>query len=108
MDLTYLPKAWKRGTEFLGVRYAILCGGMTWVSEPNLVSAISNAGGFGVLAAGNMPPAMLEEQIVPAYYERDEKGLPRRWIAGRRPRTTSSRSAAASIVAVFLQKAKRT
>ena len=64
MDLTYLPKAWKRGTEFLGVRYAILCGGMTWVSEPNLVSAISNAGGFGVLAAGNMPPAMLEEQIV--------------------------------------------
>lgn len=63
MELTYLPKAWKRGTDFLGVRYAILCGGMTWVSESSLVSAISNAGGFGVLAAGNMPPELLEKEI---------------------------------------------
>lgn len=63
MDLKYLPKAWKRGTDFLGTRYAILCGAMTWVSESNLVSAISNAGGFGVLAGGNMPPEVLEEEI---------------------------------------------
>lgn len=63
MELTYLPKAWKRGTDFLGVRHAILCGGMTWVSESNLVSAISNEGGFGVLAAGNMPPEILAKEI---------------------------------------------
>lgn len=63
MDLKYLPKAWKRGTDFLGTRYAILCGAMTWVSESNLVSAISNAGGFGVLAGGNMPPEVLVEEI---------------------------------------------
>src|SRR3990172_5306248 len=63
MALKYLPKVWKKGTDFLGTRYAILCGAMTWVSESNLVSAISNAGGFGVIAAGNMPPEMLAEEI---------------------------------------------
>ncbi|MCL5966125.1 MAG: nitronate monooxygenase family protein [Deltaproteobacteria bacterium] len=63
MELRYLPKAWKRGTDFLGTRYAILCGAMTWVSESNLVSAISNAGGFGVLAGGNMPPDLLGKEI---------------------------------------------
>src|SRR5512134_3160352 len=63
MELRYLPAAWKRGTDFLGTRYGILCGAMTWVSESNLVSAISNAGGFGVLAAGNMPPGRLREEI---------------------------------------------
>ncbi len=63
MELTYLSKAWKRGTDFLGTRYAILCGAMTWVSESRLVSAISNAGGFGVLAGGNMPPDLLAREI---------------------------------------------
>lgn len=63
MDLNHLPQAWKRGTDFLGTRYAILCGAMTWVSESNLVSAISNEGGFGVLAGGNMPPALLAKEI---------------------------------------------
>jgi enoyl-[acyl-carrier protein] reductase II len=54
MELKHLPAAWKRGTDFLGTRHAILCGAMTWVSESNLVAAISNEGGFGVLAGGNM------------------------------------------------------
>ncbi|MBF8259664.1 MAG: fabK, partial [Actinobacteria bacterium] len=63
MELKYLPAAWKRGTDFLGTRYAILCGAMTWVSESSLVSAISNEGGFGVLAAGNMPPELLAKEI---------------------------------------------
>ena len=36
---------------------------MTWVSEPGLVAAISNAGGFGVLACGAMPPDILAEEI---------------------------------------------
>ncbi len=61
--LQYLPRFWKRGTDFLGVRYGILCGAMTWVSESNLVSAVSNAGGFGVLAGGNMPPELLADEI---------------------------------------------
>jgi len=63
MELKYLPMAWKRGTDFLGTRHAILCGAMTWVSESGLVSAISNEGGFGVLAGGNMPPDLLAREI---------------------------------------------
>ncbi|WP_298215994.1 nitronate monooxygenase family protein [Acidocella sp.] len=53
----------RRGTEFLGTRHAILGGAMSWVSERHLVSAISNAGGFGVIACGAMPPALLEAEI---------------------------------------------
>jgi enoyl-[acyl-carrier protein] reductase II len=52
-----------RGATFLGTRYAIMGGAMSWVSERNLVSAISNAGGFGVIACGSMPPALLEQEI---------------------------------------------
>lgn len=52
-----------RGACFLGTRYAILGGAMSWVSERHLVSAISNAGGFGVIACGAMPPALLEQEI---------------------------------------------
>ncbi len=52
-----------RGAAFLGSRYAIMGGAMSWVSERNLVSAISNAGGFGVIACGAMPPALLEAEI---------------------------------------------
>src|SRR5512143_422489 len=62
-QLKHLPRAWKRGTDFLGTRYAIMCGAMTWVSEANLVAAISNEGGFGVLAGGNMPPEILVKEI---------------------------------------------
>ena len=53
----------KRGTDFLGSEYAILCGAMSWVSERNLVSAISNAGGFGVIACGAMTPELLDTEI---------------------------------------------
>ena len=53
----------QRGTEFLGSEYAILCGAMSWVSERNLVSAISNAGGFGVIACGAMTPDLLDTEI---------------------------------------------
>jgi enoyl-[acyl-carrier protein] reductase II len=58
-----LDHLWARGTEFLGCRYAIMGGAMSWLSEKHLVSAISNAGGFGVIACGAMSPAQLEEQI---------------------------------------------
>ena len=52
-----------RGRAFLGTRYAIMGGAMSWVSERRLVSAISNAGGFGVIACGSMGPAALEAEI---------------------------------------------
>ncbi len=58
-----LSALWQKGSEFLGVPYPILAGAMTWVSERNLVSAISNAGGFGVLACGAMSPDMLRQEI---------------------------------------------
>ncbi len=53
----------ERGKQFLGCKYPILCGAMTWVSDPQLVSAIGNAGGFGLLAGGNMPVETLRAQI---------------------------------------------
>lgn len=52
-----------RGAAFLGSETAILCGAMSWVSERNLVSAISNAGGFGVIACGAMSPELLDAEI---------------------------------------------
>lgn len=58
-----LEHLWRRGREFLGTEYAIMGGAMSWISERNLVAAISNGGGFGVLACGSMPPAVLREEI---------------------------------------------
>jgi len=58
-----LEELWSRGTEFLGAKYAILGGAMSWVSENNLVSAISNAGAFGVIACGSMGPELLRIEI---------------------------------------------
>lgn len=52
-----------RGNEFLGSRIPVMGGAMTWVSERNLVAAISNAGGFGVIACGAMEPDRLREEI---------------------------------------------
>jgi enoyl-[acyl-carrier protein] reductase II len=58
-----LAKLWKRGTDFLECPIAIMCGAMSWVSERHLVAAISNAGGFGVIACGSMNPALLDAEI---------------------------------------------
>lgn len=58
-----LDRLWARGRAFLGTRYAILGGAMSWISERHLVSAISNAGGFGVIACGAMQPEMLAAEI---------------------------------------------
>jgi enoyl-[acyl-carrier protein] reductase II len=58
-----LDELWRRGTAFLGTRYAILGGAMTWVSERHLVAAISNGGGFGVIACGAMNPDQLAAEI---------------------------------------------
>ncbi len=58
-----LDRLWARGTAFLGCEYAILGGAMSWVSERHLVAAISNAGGFGVIACGSMGPELLAAEI---------------------------------------------
>ena len=58
-----LKELMHRGTEFLGCEIAIMGGAMSWVSERNLVSAISNAGGFGVIACGAMGPELLDTEI---------------------------------------------
>src|SRR5258708_28019381 len=58
-----LDRLWKGGREVLGCDLAIMGGAMTWVSERNLVAAISNAGGFGVIASGSMSPQLLSTEI---------------------------------------------
>lgn len=58
-----LDRLWARGTAFLGCEYALLGGAMSWVSERHLVAAISNAGGFGVIACGSMGPDLLAKEI---------------------------------------------
>ena len=58
-----LDRLWARGRTFLGADLAVMGGAMTWVSERNLVAAISNAGGFGVIASGSMSPDLLDREI---------------------------------------------
>ena len=58
-----LRRLMKRGTDFLGCEVAILGGAMSWISERNLVSALSNAGAFGVIACGAMTPELLNTEI---------------------------------------------
>lgn len=58
-----LERLWKRGKDFLGTEYAIMGGAMTWISDRTLVSAISNAGGFGVIACGSMTTDLLDAEI---------------------------------------------
>ncbi len=58
-----LDALWRRGREFLGTPLAIMGGAMSWVSERRLVSAISNGGGFGIIACGAMTPELLAEEI---------------------------------------------
>jgi enoyl-[acyl-carrier protein] reductase II len=62
-DRATLDRLWSRGTAFLGCPIAIMGGAMSWVSERHLVSAISNAGGFGVIACGSMTPDLLAAEI---------------------------------------------
>ena len=54
----------KVGREFLGSKYPIMCGAMTWISDPQLMSAVGEAGGFGLVAGGNAPVAILKDQII--------------------------------------------
>lgn len=49
--------------ELLGLEYPIFQGGMAWVANADLAAAVSNGGGLGVIAAGNMPPELLDREI---------------------------------------------
>ena len=50
-------------TQLLNIKYPIVQGGMAGISEANLVSAVSNAGGLGVIGSGFAAPSWLEEEI---------------------------------------------
>jgi enoyl-[acyl-carrier protein] reductase II len=52
-----------RVTELLGIRYPILLSGMSWISVPKMVAAVSNAGGLGMLATGPMNTEMTRAAI---------------------------------------------
>lgn len=52
-----------RITDLLGCKYPIIQGGMAWIAENTLASAVSNAGGVGLIAGGSAPIDYLREQI---------------------------------------------
>jgi len=58
-----LAERMARGAAFLGSEYAVMGGAMSWVSERHLVAAVSDAGGFGVIACGAMTPELLDAEI---------------------------------------------
>jgi len=50
-------------TELLNIEYPVIQGGMSWVAEYHLASAVSEAGGLGLIAAGGAPVEWIREQI---------------------------------------------
>lgn len=52
-----------RITKLLGIKYPIILPGMSWISTPELVAAVSNAGGLGILATGPLKPTETREAI---------------------------------------------
>ena len=52
-----------RITELFGIKYPILLSGMSWISVPRMVAAVSNAGGLGILATGPMDPSQTRKAI---------------------------------------------
>ncbi|OGQ11123.1 MAG: hypothetical protein A2138_20855 [Deltaproteobacteria bacterium RBG_16_71_12] len=52
-----------RVTKLLGIRYPIVQGGMAWISRAELVAAVSEAGGLGVLASGTLRPSELVDEL---------------------------------------------
>lgn len=49
--------------ELLGIKYPIFQGAMAWIADASLASAVSNAGGLGIIAAGNAPADVVREEI---------------------------------------------
>lgn len=53
-----------RVTQLLKVTYPVVQGAMAWVADADLAAAVSNGGGLGIIAAGNMPPEVLEKELI--------------------------------------------
>jgi len=53
-----------RISELLNIQYPILQGGMAWVATSQLAAAVSEAGGLGILGAGNAPAEIIEKEIL--------------------------------------------
>ena len=51
-------------TELLGIKYPVIQGAMAWIANAELAAAVSNAGGLGIIAAGNTPPELLEKELI--------------------------------------------
>ena len=49
--------------QLLGIQYPVFQGGMAWISDAVLAAAVSNAGGLGIIAAGNAPAEYVSEQV---------------------------------------------
>ena len=54
----------KELTELLGIKYPVIQGAMAWIANAELAAAVSNAGGLGIIAAGNTPPELLEKELI--------------------------------------------
>ena len=54
---------WNRVTQLTGIHYPLFQGGMAWVAEARLAAAVSNGGGLGIIAAANVPPDLLDQQL---------------------------------------------
>lgn len=50
-------------TELLGITYPVFQGGMAWVADGDLAGAVSNAGGLGIIGAGNAPKEVVQANI---------------------------------------------
>lgn len=61
--MSLLDKIWEKGKNFLHVEYPLIAGAMTWISNYELVKAISDNGAFPVLAGGNMPGDIFEKEV---------------------------------------------
>lgn len=55
---------YNRLTALLKTEYPLLQGGMAWVADAELAAAVSNGGALGIIAAANMPPELLEKELV--------------------------------------------
>ena len=65
-DKKMLLREDNRICKLLGTKYPIIQGGMAWVANAELASAVSNGGGLGIIAAANTPPDILEQEILKA------------------------------------------
>lgn len=61
--MTIFEKLYAPGRAFLGCDFPLICGAMTWVSDPKLVATVCNEGAFASLAGGNAPAEILDAQI---------------------------------------------